>query len=274
MYRSAFLPCGFVILSLAIAPFLMSAVVSLPESSPDDSPLFSTTPADFAGTSRPPSRISGGSRGPCLNQLIAIVPGTNAITLEADCSAKSNSLLALTLDEFPTFWVYVPRPRENSVVGAQAAAELVILNERQQPIQTERIMLPTESGIISVKLSQSLPANQPYRWIFSVRVNPHSPSQNPRVEGLIQRIQPNVMLRNQFAEATSEQDRIALYAEHNLWHDWLTALATIEASSNSDAADLAWSNLLDSVGLGAIADVPILGCCSTANAVSESAPIQ
>ncbi|MBI4781677.1 MAG: DUF928 domain-containing protein [Oscillatoriophycideae cyanobacterium NC_groundwater_1537_Pr4_S-0.65um_50_18] len=268
MSLAAFLPYSFVILSLAIAPFSARASALLPESSPYDLPLshvyfLSASPADFAGTNRPPSRISGGSRGPCLDQLIAIVPGTGAVDPAATCSTESRSVLALTLSEFPSFWVYVPQlsPDRSS---AQPTAELVILDDRQQPIQTERITLPAESGIISVTLRRSLPVNQPYRWIFSVWLNPHSPSQNPKVEGLIQRIQPDITLRHQLAEATSEADRLALYVEHNLWHDRLAALAAIAATPQ--VPESSWSNLLDSVGLGAIADEPILNCCGSVNA--------
>ncbi|HEY9627093.1 MAG TPA: DUF928 domain-containing protein [Coleofasciculaceae cyanobacterium] len=269
MSLAAFLPYGFALLSLTIAPFSAKAAPLLPESSPYDLPLshasfLSASPADFAGTNRPPSRISGGSRGPCLNQLIAIVPGTGAVDPAATCSTESRSALALTLSEFPSFWVYVPQfSQDRSLESAQPTAELVILDDRQQPIQTERITLPAESGIISVTLRRSLPVNQPYRWIFSVWINPQSPSQNPKVEGLIQRIQPDATLRHQLTEAT-EADRLALYVEHNLWHDRLTALAAIAATPQ--APESGWSNLLDSVGLGAIADEPILNCCGSVNA--------
>ena len=68
-----------------------------------------TDPADgFTGTGRPVSRTSGGSRGECDHQLVALLPGTDDLQMTAGCTLQSTAELALTTSANPTVWVHVP----------------------------------------------------------------------------------------------------------------------------------------------------------------------
>lgn len=219
---------------------------------------FNASPEDFAGRRRPRHRTSGGSRGPCSNQLIALVPGSETVeSHEGICTTRSISWLTLTIADSPTFWFYIPQSS-----NSETPAEFALLDQNHQPIFTEQITLPATSGIISLPLTQPLEMNQSYQWVFSILANPRNPSQNPKVEGLVKRVEPGARLSNQLQQATSQQEKIAIYANHGIWHDALTALAEqhfITLDSPTLMND--WSDFLKSVGLGEIAHVPLLDCC-------------
>ena len=207
---------------------------------------------------RPPNRTSGGSRGPCSAQLIALVPGSGEVKVEGgNCLSESVSALALTSVETPTLWFYVP---EQST--AKLSAEFVLL-ERKQVVHKQLIGLSETPGIIHIYLTLPLETDEQYRWLFSILINPQRPSQNPAVEGLIQRIEPDSTLNSQLKEATSQRELMAIYARNGIWHDALTSLAQLRREAPGDASLTAnWSDLLSSVGLGAIAEFPLVDCCT------------
>jgi hypothetical protein len=224
------------------------------------SPLSAQSDLDGEQEGRPPNRTSGGSRSPCLEQLVALVPGKGTIDAQVgNCATESQSSLALTLAETPTFWFYLP---EQST--SELAAEFVLL-EGDRLIYKQQIPLTGTPGVISIRPNQSLETNKRYRWVFSILVNPQRPSQNPAVEGLIQRIEPDSTLSSQLKAATTEQERIAIYIQNGIWHDALTGLGKLYSANPGDSHLLAdWSSLLGSVGLGAIAQIPIVDCCTWA----------
>lgn len=220
---------------------------------------FNASSDDFAGDERPGNRTSGGSRGSCLDQLIALVPGSGEIPVgEATCEPPSSSLLAQTVDDTPTFWFYVPAYSQSSSQPS-TVAEFVLLDKNGQILQTEQITLTETSGIVAVPLTQPLDLNQPYQWIFSILINSRNPSQNPTVNGWVQRVEPNLALSNDLAQASSESAQIAAYANHGVWYDALTQLAMRrQADPDNPALVTDWHDLLSSVGLRAIADAPLL----------------
>ena len=56
--------------------------------------------------------------------------------------------------------------------------------------------------------------------------------------------------------------RVEIYAANGLWHDTLTTLAELRRD-NAGNADIAagWTELLESIGLGHLANEAIGGCC-------------
>ncbi|NET39325.1 MAG: DUF928 domain-containing protein [Cyanothece sp. SIO1E1] len=86
----------------------------------DTAPLTFKSSGGFDSQGRPRSRTSGGSRGNCTDQLIALLPGTDTlVTTEQGCSAQSTSVLALTLSAHPVFWFHVPE--QDQVVAAESS---------------------------------------------------------------------------------------------------------------------------------------------------------
>ncbi|MBD1867997.1 DUF928 domain-containing protein [Cyanobacteria bacterium FACHB-471] len=229
---------------------------------------FSSQTDGFENTGRPARQTSTGSRSPgsCLSRLIALVPGSEPLITQTQSCSEPNSLLALTVDDTPTFWFYLPPELSNSAVSAK----FVLLDQNHRPIYTEQVSLNGESGIIGVQLTHSLEVNQVHRWVFQVELT-GEPGQGPAVEGFVERIQPDSALNRQLAAATSPQERIRVYAEHGVWHDALTEATALRPTHSSSATQTSlnsatptdWTSLLDSVGLGAIAHFPLLDCCTS-----------
>ncbi|WP_424097174.1 DUF928 domain-containing protein [Moorena producens] len=220
-------------------------------------PPNATEQESFDDVGRPPKRTSGGSRGLCSDQLIAIVPGSSEIVeATGNCSNDSKSFLALTLAESPSFWFYVPKQST-----PELTVEFVLLDHNQHSLLQETIRLSGTPGIVRVPLSKPLETDQVYRWQFSVVVNRRR-SGNPKVEGLVKRIIPDSTLSSKLKAATSPRERIAVYASHGIWHDAMTALAELRYQKPDDLRlERDWQDFLGSVGLRAIAVKPLVDCC-------------
>ncbi|NJN85461.1 MAG: DUF928 domain-containing protein, partial [Leptolyngbyaceae cyanobacterium SL_7_1] len=115
-----------------------------------------------------------------------------------------------------------------------------------------------------------LALDRPYRWEFSLGLTP-SPAQNPRVDGMIKRISLEPTVVAQLNAATPLQ-QAAVYANQGIWQDALTILAH-QRQLAADASLVAWTELLASVGLGAIAPTPMLHCCPSQAAPHNQLPI-
>jgi Domain of Unknown Function (DUF928) len=206
---------------------------------------------------RPPNRTSGGSRSNCLQQIVAMVPGNGTVDVrENKCVAQSESFPALTVSATPTFWFYLPALKEPNL-----SAEFVLF-EGDRLVYKQAVPLSETPGAIGIRPQQSLETGKQYRWFFSVLINPQRPSQNPVVEGSVERVELNATLKNQLKAASSARDRVAIYASHGIWYDALTELGELyRTNPQNRKVQEDWADLLHSVGLGAIAEVPIVDCC-------------
>ncbi|NJK47021.1 DUF928 domain-containing protein [Candidatus Gracilibacteria bacterium] len=82
------------------------------------------------------------------------------------------------------------------------------------------------------------------------------------VEGSVERVELNATLKSQLKAANSARDRVAIYASHGIWYDALTELGELyRTNPQNRKVQEDWADLLHSVGLGAIARVPIVDCC-------------
>lgn len=251
---------------------------------------FNASSDDFSGEERSGNRTSGGSRGPderlgdrlpgaarnpCLGQLIALVPGLEENSaVEESCTTPSPSLATQTINETPSFWFYLPalaelmaQPALEGTVPANPTAEFVLFDQNGDVLYTQSIDLTQTaetSGIVAVQPSYRLSLNQSYRWVFSIVVNTRNPSQNPTVEGWVHRVEPSPEWSHELAQSASASSRIAAYANRGIWQEALTELALLRRDNPDDAALLRdWRDLLSSVGLGAIADAPLLSLSAT-----------
>ncbi|MBT9315770.1 DUF928 domain-containing protein [Leptothoe spongobia] len=213
----------------------------------------STDPADgFTGTGRPVSRTSGGSRGDCDDQLVALLPGTDELQLSASgCNLQSMADLALTTTAHPTVWIHVPEG------AALLQGQFALLNENQRALAIQPISLPATASIVGIPVEASLDMGQTYYWVFSILETPDRPTENPRVEGLIRRVEPTSELTTALENSNSVRDQAEVWADHGIWHEALTSLATLQQTAPGDRSQQDWYSFLDSVGLGAIANTPI-----------------
>lgn len=214
----------------------------------------SRAPGHFERAGRPSRRTSGGSRGECSDQLIALLPGNDQIatsetTSDVACRSASIAEQAVTLEPLPTLWFYVPAQVQPGV-----NSELVLLDENAQALSIETIELPADSGIMGIQLSQPLAVGQTYQWVFSILQQPNAPSENPTVEGYVQRVSPEPALTDTLNAADSPWVLAQVLAEQGIWHDALDVIAQMRRTAPNDAiAQASWESLLSTVGLGAIA---------------------
>lgn len=257
---SIFIPVLGVMASLVLLSTGIIAPSKATESNQDAQPpsrdealMFQASNNGFDGQGRPQSRSSGGARGSCGEQLIALLPGPEPISDTANtCSLPSEAFAAQTITATPMLWLYVPA-RQQSV-----QAELVLLDGNQQAIAVETLTLPPGAGIVGVQIRSALAVNQSYQWVFSL-LESNSPSLNRSVEGTIRRVELAPDLAQQLEAKPTVPDRITLLAQQGIWHDALTELIAMrqEAPNDTTVAQV-WQQLLGSAGLTPIVNAPLL----------------
>lgn len=238
---------------VAPTPAPASPAVGLPYPSGHPLPLiFNNSNGGFDGEGRPPSRTSGGSRGDCRNLLIALVPGEGTLADGNDCSQPSLAFTASTTTSTPTLWFYIPEHSQNAQI------ELALLDDDQRAIAIRTLPAPSSAGIVGVPLNYELQENQSYRWVFSL-IEDASPTRILTVEGTVRRVVLDPGQLQQLGQTSTQRDRIVLLAQTGIWHDALTELVALrqqQPQGNTAVED--WQQFLGSVGLGAIADAPII----------------
>uniref|UniRef100_B8HTM6 DUF928 domain-containing protein n=1 Tax=Cyanothece sp. (strain PCC 7425 / ATCC 29141) TaxID=395961 RepID=B8HTM6_CYAP4 len=191
----------------------------------------------------PGSRIGGATRGDCVagqQTLTALIPNTN---------------LGLTTTSQPTIFLYVPKTIAKT-------GELILMDQALNTLGSTRLALPTEAGIMGIRLPVEMAANikpgQSFQWSFSLLCDPEDPSSFITVEGGIERIQPTAGLEKKL-QAAPQRDRLLLYADAGLWYETLSTLAELQRSYPQDnTLKQEWSELLGSIGLNAIAAAPLV----------------
>jgi hypothetical protein len=206
-----------------------------------------------SGRGIPSRREGAGTRGPCLTpqgSLMSLVP---------------EDAYGMTVSQQPTFFWYIPPKSIEASPKAAKTASFRLLDEQENEVYTnDNIPLSGFSGIVSYTLPASvrLEVGQAYIWQFSVVCNPDAPSNNPFVEGVIQRVEANQPL-NQRLSSSSLRDRPSIYASAGIWYDSLTSLANLRCNNPGDIAlTMGWSSLLRSVELADFAREPLSQYCT------------
>jgi hypothetical protein len=175
----------------------------------------------------------------------------------------------LTVAANPTFFVYVPETTAKS-------AEFLLLDDQDNKVYETSLQLPTvvSSDVSSSSVSTpgivklSLPANvsletgKTYHWEFKLNCPPDESgdaSDNPFVDGWIQRTELSPDLKTKIEQATP-LEQAKLYAKARIWSEALMLAAQLRSSHPAE-----WEELLKSVGLNEIAQVPLLECCTLEN---------
>jgi hypothetical protein len=200
------------------------------------------TPPD---TEEDNNREGSGSRTGCpalTKPLTALIP---------------KSKIDLTLSAYPTFWVYVPYQS-----NGQSQAEFILLDDQENAIFKEKITLSGTPGIIKFKLPQNAPpleVGKTYSWQFAFICHPKIRAEDDYVEGSIQRVIPTAALINQLEQSTTPLEKIEVYAQNQLWYETLTMLGSMRQEKPQDPKILEeWKELLTSIGLGNLAEEPII----------------
>ncbi len=191
----------------------------------------------------PPEGPGGGVRGGG-NQSINIIPLTPK-------DETTNTFWGQTLSATPTFFLYVP-------AGIDKTIKFYLVDEVEGETIYETLLTPPSSGgIVSVPLpkegGKTLKEERLYSWYFEVQVNLTESNLNPLVSGLVKRIVPSPELTSRLQAAATDDDRSRIYAANGLWYDLLATAATLRSTNPTN-----WEEMLSSVGLGSIAQAPLI----------------
>jgi hypothetical protein len=226
----------------------------------------------------PPDRSAAGDRGSAasrgcgkgMESLMALAPDyQQTISSKQGEKIPVTKIWALTTDDYPTFWFFVPYDKSSIT-----KMEFVIKDESQNKSKTiYRTVLdkPEKPGIISVSTKKAIEPLQvsktkhqkKYHWFLKVKVkcSPQQSVESKSVDGWIERVNLNSQLAKRIQQVTPLQKAV-LYAENGIWHDALTTLGEARLSQPNNASLLAnWSSLLKSEELDKLANYPLINCC-------------
>jgi hypothetical protein len=195
----------------------------------------------------PATTAGGGTRSDdtaCLNIQEGEMP------LAALMPNREN--IAKTATATPNLYWYVPSTKANM-------GELVIVDENGQEIYFNRFALPKQAGIIklSIPAKANLKPGHTYSWAMMVVCDSRYRNRDKYVEGQLEYISLEPELKSKIKRiATLEQAKV--YAQGGIWAETLDLIAQMRTEKPKD-----WQQLLKSVGLEKLADVPFLECCTT-----------
>jgi hypothetical protein len=210
----------------------------------------------FPDNDAPEGRRRGGtSRGdnlvcpPLSSPITALVPGE-----ETTGGTLSTSFLATTIAEHPTMWVYLPQLPQDNRYG-----EFVFQDETGQDLYRTSMTLPETGGILGIPLPSNLPAleiGKQYHWYFKLFCGePEPQSEYFFVDAWIQRVAGSPELQTQLqAQPTPVY---LIYAQHGLWYDAITELASSRHYRSDSQED--WLELMNAANLSDLSSQPILG---------------
>ncbi|HBE19532.1 MAG TPA: hypothetical protein DEG17_02525 [Cyanobacteria bacterium UBA11149] len=207
---------------------------------------------------RPSRQRTGGiARGPsvisdCNGESVtvtALLPQTN----RQNQSVPDDKIeVEQTVSANPTVLVHITPTKAKN-------AEFTVLNETGEDIvHNEIVSLTHNSGVVSLKVTDKpLQAGQLYHWAFQISCG-GTDGGDLMVDGWLQYNAPTGELAN--VEKQPEKDRPAIYAEKKIWTETVSSLAELRQRYPNDpevAED--WQSLLESVGLGNIAQAQLIG---------------
>ncbi len=159
-----------------------------------------------------------------------------------------------TVADSPTLYWYIPK-------NTATSGEFLLKDMEGNQVYLTNFTPSRRAGIVklSIPASAALKINKDYLWNFAIICDPQDRSQDQFVKGMLQRTELGSFLKSQLERATPlEQAKI--YAESRIWHETLTIIAQLRSENPAE-----WEELLESVGLGAIAKKPLLDCCTAEN---------
>jgi Domain of Unknown Function (DUF928) len=204
------LPLPFLTL---LAIFLLAGRSSLAQTAPlkyVPDPTFSAlsrkgTPKDIAH--------GGGKRSVCLTRanpdrgLTAVLP--------------PNEYGGLSATSSPAFWVYMPYALNAPIAGILSIRTADSF--RSAPFQKVPVTLPSQPGLVRLKLPESIGDRGMLAWTLTVVCDEVNLSRNPFVSGSIM-VKPDPELSKRVA-GLSLSERVVEFARSGYWYDALDLVA-------------------------------------------------
>ncbi len=215
-------------------------------------------------TSAPINTQGGGTRR-AQDELASCIPDNESLVALVPSPETEEELgIGKTAAEYPTIFWYMPQTTASQV-------EFTLRDAKNQELYSVRYNLAKSTkGVMGAPgiMSLTLPAfsnyppleiGQEYHWDLALICDATGGDRSGDivVSGGIKRVQPSAALSVPSVQATPEQ-RIAMYADNQLWYETVTALIDLRRARPNDPnlAD-AWNTLLNSVGLSAVAREPL-----------------
>jgi Domain of Unknown Function (DUF928) len=159
-----------------------------------------------------------------------------------------------TVLSHPTLMVYLP-------ASAAKTAIFSLKDEAGKMVYQQNLIVSSAGGLMAITLPASTPAldvNKHYQWYVALQVDGDLNPSTPYVDGWIQRIEPTKAVAAALQQADVLKQAEALGAD-GVWYDCVAKLAAVRASAPTNKAlDQQWKELLESVGLQEIAQVPLV----------------
>ena len=196
-----------------------------------------------------PARTRGaGSRGPC-NPIVDKKLGVNLTAVMPEDN------IGTTVSPNPNVYLYIPQ-------SSKQKAEFALYdwtNRVREPIYKTTVSLPQSAGIMKVSLPKTveLEPNNTYVWHFGIICDPSQRSLDYYINGWLKRTSLTPEVEAKLKEAEEKPlEKAEIYAESAVWNETITTL-----EKSREAYPSAWKELLESVGLGKIADSQVFDCC-------------
>ncbi|MGQ4650246.1 DUF928 domain-containing protein [Lyngbya aestuarii] len=215
---------------------------------------------DFRDTGRPPEgqSDSAASRGDCDFELTPLVP----VNEQGGWTTQPN----------PTLWVQVP------VELSSVKSVLVMVQDESGTLvyRTRLKDLDAPAGIVRLPLPDTvqLPVSNSdveaesgyFRWMVAMYCD-DAGDRPAYITGSIRRVAIEAPSELTLEGKSSQEIRelSEVYVDNRIWYDALTVLGNARLAAPDDPVLLeAWHTLLDNstVGLEAIADEPLVNCCT------------
>ncbi|HEY9301808.1 DUF928 domain-containing protein [Coleofasciculus sp. FACHB-64] len=241
----------FLSLGLIIAPSFLTKAIAQSESVNQSQTLAGTSIGRVTfeppGSGQPDDTAGGASRGDECPQAV-IATGECVTPLVPIATSK------LTVAEHPTFLVYVPPTSAKEIFFG-------LVDENNNFHYQAKIPISSQEGILSFKLPDNAPPleiDKKYRWTFIIIGEQGLRPGSPGVQGEIRRVKLTSEVMSQLQNQPL-LERAALYGKHGIWFDTVASLAEARRLEPSEATLAStWQELLNSIGLQAIATKPFL----------------
>jgi hypothetical protein len=182
----------------------------------------------------------------------------DASTCGADMSATTEASvtpllpktnIGLTLAERPPILVYVPQTKAKKALFA-------LRDEQGQQYYQTTLALPKKPGVIEIQLPSSVSAlkiSKNYQWSLVMICTEELEPDSPWVSGWIRRVESERSFNSQSSLEVASQ-----LASMGIWYDSLATLAELKRRQpNNSTVATSWQEMLKSVDLSAIAEVPL-----------------
>ena len=160
----------------------------------------------------------------------------------------------LTLKERPSIFIYLPNT---------SARQMVLTFQDQTGNFYERAFLPIPArvGIVSITLPDDklpLTVGKNYQWSLAIICGETIQPDDPVFKGWVQRVARSLEIDREL-ESKSTIEQAAWYGAKGYWYDMLeTMVQELRSHPNDAHVNALWRDLLESVGLNAIASEPLI----------------